>query len=77
MLLVTGFGFMTSHLLIVSSTLRIKHAASTAAWMALTLTRLGSHTKAVMLSRTPSKHAQAVAALPQLLRARKWPASAV
>ena len=38
----------------VSSTLKIKQAASTAAWMALTFTRLGSQTKASMLSRHPS-----------------------
>jgi hypothetical protein len=42
-------GFLT-----VSSTLRIKHAASVALLIALSLTRLGSQTKASMLSCTPS-----------------------
>ena len=40
--------------LIVSSTLNIKQLASTAAWIAFIFTRLGSQTKASMLSRTPS-----------------------
>ena len=41
-------------ILIVSSTLKIKQLASVAACIALTLTKLGSHTKASMLSLTPS-----------------------
>ena len=45
---------VTKNLLIVSSTLRIRQLASTAAWMALTLTRLGSQMNAFILSRTPS-----------------------
>ena len=43
------WGFLT-----VSSTETIRHAASTALLIALTLTRLGSQTNASKLSRTPS-----------------------
>ena len=46
--------FAHEYLLIVSSTLRIRHAASTAACIALTFTKAGSHTKASRLSLTPS-----------------------
>lgn len=47
-------GISLCSFLMVSSTLRIKHAASVAAWNALTLTSAGSHTNASMLLRTPS-----------------------
>ena len=45
---------IAKNILIVSSTLKIKQLASTAAMTAFTFTKLGSHTNAAMLSLTPS-----------------------
>ena len=61
------------NILIVSSTLRIKQLASTAAVTAFTLTKLGSHTNAAMLSLTPSLSKSTPAhMLPLRCSTRNW-----
>ena len=59
--------------LMVSSTLKIRQLASTAAITAFTLTRLGSHTNAAMLSLTPSLSKSTPAQiLPLRCSTRSW-----